>query len=559
MINPRAEKTSTLKTHRLGVLLMVLFYLLAAGTLGTLTSLADRENFLLDTERVTKDLVRLLEEHALRTLDATEVVLLRVVDRIGFKGLNTVANSLEDWSMISHLAEASPHIAMIFIADASGKVLSASTDRVPPARNIAETDYFRGIRGGAESFIGQVSLDPIIKEYGFVLARRLDDKSGNFVGMVGAVIPTKYFREFYQNLNIGGSPGLGVYTLDGWILVREPLKAEEVGRNMSKNPVYTKYLPEAPIGTYRGVSAYDGILRIVSYRKIESRQLLAWIAISTEDALNAWKERVVRNAGLGLIGLVVMLGLAFLVLRSIRREQLQSQALAEANVTLERTNAELERFAEIATHHLQEPLRHIISFAGLLELRHAKDLDPELREYLGYMVGGAQRMKNLLLDLQRYTGLEVGPPPSVVVETEECLKRAVARYSSLIEKVGATIVWNDLPRLRADGEQLAFLFEELIHNAIEYRSKDRSPQISVAAERHGGMWRIDVTDNGVGMEPQYAARVFRIFERLHANPEHEGTGIGLALCKKVVERHGGVIWVDAKPGEGSTFRFTLAA
>jgi signal transduction histidine kinase len=559
MINPRSGKLSTGKTHKFGVLLMVLFYLLAAGTLGTLTSLADRENVLLDTERVTKDLVRLLEEHALRTLDATEVVLLRVTDRIGFKGLNTVSSSLEDWSMISHLAEASPHIALIFIADANGRMLSASTDRFPPDRNIAETDYFRGILGGAESFIGQVSLDPTIKEHGFVLARRLDDKSGNFIGMAGAIIPTKYFREFYQNLNIGGSPGLGVYTLDGWILVREPLKPEEVGRNMGKNPVYTKYLPQSPIGTYRGVSAYDGILRIVSYRKIESRQLLAWIAISTEDALNAWKERVVRNAGLGLIGLLVMLGLAFLVLRSIGREQRQSQALSEANITLARTNAELERFAEIATHHLQEPLRHIISFAGLLELRHAKDLDPELREYLGYMVGGAQRMKNLLLDLQRYTGLDVGPPPSVVVETEECLKRAMVRYSGLIEKVGASIVWDSLPSVRADGGQLVFLFEELIHNAIEYRSKDRSPKISVAAERQGEMWRIDVTDNGVGMEPQYAARIFRIFERLHANPDHEGTGIGLALCKKVVERHGGVIWVDAKPGEGSVFRFTLAA
>jgi signal transduction histidine kinase len=541
MTSHSSERLSALKTHKFGVLLMVLFYLLAAGTLGTMTSLADRENVLLDTERVTKDLVRLLEEHALRTLDATEVVLLRVADRIGFKGLKTVTESLDDWVMINNLAESAPHIALIFIANADGQILSASSDRTPPQLNIAETDYFRGIRNGGEVFIGQVSLNPVIKEYGFVLARRLDDKAGNFIGIVGAVIPTKYFQTFYQNLNIGGSPGLGVYTLDGWILVREPLKPEEVGRNMGKNPVYTKYLPQSPVGTYRGVSAYDGILRIVSYRKIESRQLLAWIAISTEDALNAWKDRVIRNAALGLIGLMVMLGLAFLVLRSIHREQRQSQILAEANISLERTNAELERFA------------------GLLKLRHAKDIDPELREYLGFMVGGAQCMKNLLLGLQRYTGLEIGPPPSVAIETEQCLKRAITRYADLIEKAGANITWNNLPSVKADGEQMVFLFEELINNAIEYRAQERVPQITISAERQGSMWRIDVADNGVGMEQQYATRVFRIFERLHANPDHEGTGIGLALCKKVVERHGGVIWVDAKPGEGSIFHFTLAA
>jgi PAS domain S-box-containing protein len=226
---------------------------------------------------------------------------------------------------------------------------------------------------------------------------------------------------------------------------------------------------------------------------------------------------------------------------------------------LRRSNAELEQFAYIASHDLQEPLRMVASYTQLLERRYAAQLDQTAREFIAYAVDGARRMQQFITGLLRYS--RVGTEPRVLEEVNlrEVFEAAIANLRMMIEETGAAVEAHDLPLVRGDPRQLTQLFQNLIGNALKFRKPDQPPRVEVRAEPDGDFWRLSVRDNGIGLDPKFAGRVFVIFQRLHTRDEYEGTGLGLAICKKIVERHGGRIWVESKEGEGATFFFTLPA
>ncbi len=232
-------------------------------------------------------------------------------------------------------------------------------------------------------------------------------------------------------------------------------------------------------------------------------------------------------------------------------------ALREAHEELKRSNAELEQFAYVASHDLQEPLRMVSSYTQLLMRRYGDKLDGDAREFTAFIVDGATRMKQLIEDLLAYSRVGTRDKNFKPVDAGSSLGRALTNLRAAIQDSGATVTHDPLPTIPCDEVQLAQLFQNLIGNALKFRKPDAAPAVHVGAADQGAEWEFMVRDNGIGIEPQYFERIFMVFQRLHDKGEYPGTGIGLAIVKKVVERHGGRIWVQSRPGAGTTFHFTM--
>ncbi|PYE52695.1 GAF domain-containing protein [Deinococcus yavapaiensis KR-236] len=237
----------------------------------------------------------------------------------------------------------------------------------------------------------------------------------------------------------------------------------------------------------------------------------------------------------------------------------QRDALALANEQLRHSNAELEQFAYVASHDLQAPIRAVTSFAQVVEGRYGDRLDERGRSYLEQISANGQHMKRLLDDLLAYARLTTHLTAPDVVSMNEVFDAVAARLAPDVERWGATLTREELPSVRVDRPQVDQLLQNLLYNAVKYHRPDVAPMVRVSATRDEAMWHFRVIDNGIGIEDKYFERIFVIFQRLHGRERFEGTGIGLAVCKKIVERHGGRLWVESRVGVGSTFHFTLPA
>lgn len=245
--------------------------------------------------------------------------------------------------------------------------------------------------------------------------------------------------------------------------------------------------------------------------------------------------------------------------RDVTKQRRAEEKVERYAAQLERSNRDLEQFASVVSHDLREPLRMVTSFLRLLERRYEDRLDAKGKEFVAYAVDGAERMQEMiraLLDLSRVgtRGQELKP-----TEVEEVLDKTLSALRRVIEDTEAEVTHDPLPTVMGDEAQLGQIFQNLIANALKFHKQDQVPRVHISAERQGDEWLFSVVDNGIGIAPEQSKRIFRVFQRLHTEEEYPGLGIGLALCKRVVERHGGHIWVESAPGEGSAFYFTLPA
>jgi signal transduction histidine kinase len=292
----------------------------------------------------------------------------------------------------------------------------------------------------------------------------------------------------------------------------------------------------------------------------------AWRTVVTvpTQTLYAPSEGLGRWLPWGILGLLalVLFGGVRLILRMVEtghRLTGANESLESANQDLERSNADLEQFAYVASHDLSSPLRSVSSFSRMLSKRHAGRLDPEADRWIGFIEDGVDRMQRIIDDLLRYsrvdqTELRAGP-----VDLAEVMAEVETALAPELEKRGAQVTTGALPTVMAERTHLSQVLQNLVVNATTYVAPGVVPRVHVSAKREGEMCRVSVTDNGIGVEPEHMERIFKMFQRLHDERDHPGSGIGLAISKKIVERHGGRMDVEAHPGGGSTFSFTVAS
>jgi light-regulated signal transduction histidine kinase (bacteriophytochrome) len=245
------------------------------------------------------------------------------------------------------------------------------------------------------------------------------------------------------------------------------------------------------------------------------------------------------------------------VVRDISERRKSEERLARTVEELKRSNEELQQFAYVASHDLQEPLRMVASYTQLLSQRYKGRLDADADEFIAYALDGSKRMQRLIQDLLLYSRAGSKPKAFHEISTQVALSEALGNLRATIEESGAEVTHDWLPPITTDESQLVLVFQNLVGNAIKYRGAE-SPRVHISASKNGGKeWIFSVRDNGLGIDPQYFQRIFIIFQRLHGREEFEGTGIGLAICKKILERLGGRIWVESESKKGSTFYFSL--
>jgi light-regulated signal transduction histidine kinase (bacteriophytochrome) len=245
----------------------------------------------------------------------------------------------------------------------------------------------------------------------------------------------------------------------------------------------------------------------------------------------------------------VLIGYAKILSDETARKQLQD--------SLTESNSALEQFAYVASHDLQEPLRTMATYAQLLTRKYRGKLDGDADQYLGFIVSASARMSALIQDLLTYARLTTEEERPSSIALDEDLEAALTHLNQAIEESGASVTHDPMPTLPVDRGQMVRLFQNLIGNAVKYRKPDRPSKVHISSEQKGAEWVFSIRDNGIGFDPKDAPAIFAPFKRLHTAEEYPGTGVGLAICRRIVQAQGGRIWAESQPGEGATFFFTL--
>ncbi|MGL5033661.1 MAG: ATP-binding protein, partial [Microcystaceae cyanobacterium] len=278
------------------------------------------------------------------------------------------------------------------------------------------------------------------------------------------------------------------------------------------------------------------------------------VKLSPRKSFELWKETVQLNSlPWKTIEIRAALNLRNGIVNIILR---QADELAELAENLKRSNADLKKFAYVASHDLQEPLNQVANYVQLLEMRYCENLDDDAKDFIGFAVEGVSLMQTLIDDVLSYSKVDIQSAEIALTDTQLAFERAIANLRLRITETEAVVTQDPLPSVMADSTQLMQVFQNLLANAIKFRTTE-PPKIHVSATRLEDCWLFSVEDNGIGIDPQFSDRIFIIFQRLHTRDEYSGTGMGLAICKKIVEGHRGRIWVESEPGKGSTFFFTV--
>jgi chemotaxis family two-component system sensor kinase Cph1 len=385
-------------------------------------------------------------------------------------------------------------------------------------------------------------------------------------------------------LDLTNAQGAAIYLGGKYTLIGNTPKEEELNflvewlkNNVENEVFYTDSLPKIYPDAISFKNVASGLLAIpiseqnyVLWFRPEVIQTVNWggnphqafsvnqsggnVRLSPRQSFELWKEIVqLTSLPWQSVEIKAALELRKTIINIVLR---QADELAQLAQDLERSNAELKKFAYVASHDLQEPLNQVANYVQLLEMRYEAALDEDGKEFIGYVVEGVSLMQTLIDDVLAYSKVDTLGVAFQVIEVEKALDRAVSNLRQRIAETGATITHDPLPTVMADGTQLIQLFLNLIGNAIKFRSS-QPPKIHIAAERLEDEWLFSIRDNGIGIDPQFSDRIFIIFQRLHTRDEYPGTGMGLAICKKILECHRGRIWVESQLGQGATFYFTI--
>ncbi len=459
------------------------------------------------------------------------------------------------------------------VADADGRIIAATDVPSSAGAVTLPPEAFDRVRRTGRIYVEKIDSAGTPHRQtvvGFIAP--IYEPGGAFRGAVASQVPIENLRTIFEQ---EGRLRYGHDVYDWLLLARDGVIISEKHQaaGLEHGPV-TLDIPS--VGKAAGDRDHSGFVEETHHRRGEpvitgyastrgyqNFSGLDWIVLfrQTHEQVYAPVDHLLWTVGgVGFMVILPLTGFGMWVSWQLGRERsklIQARHTLEKSVTeLGRSNADLQQFAYVASHDLQEPLRMVSSYTQLLAKRYKGTLDADADEFIGYAVDGATRMQKLIQDLLTYSRLsttarEFEPAPMGAVLT--C---ALDNMMNAVKESQAVITHDRLPTVRGDAQQLAQVFQNLLSNAIKF-SGNGPPRIHISARRATDEWRFSVQDHGIGIDPQYAGRIFVIFQRLHTRAEYPGTGIGLAICKKIIERHGGRIWVESELGKGATFWFSI--
>lgn len=528
---------------------MVAVAAIIGATASTTYLWADRQSTRQRAEATAGHLVRLLAGQVAHGVDVATLIASSLPDS------GELSASRRD--RLRAALATMPPLDTVVIVDARGRVVVDLAGRLEPGAVISDRDWVRStltdVKAGAR--LAPAAANPVGGGAALVVASPLMDPVHGLAGAVGAAIPLSRFGAIADDVGSGGGAAFGLFRRsDATQLLRMPI--DGIDMTGDAPPGLSERSADSEAGTYWTTGRAGPLL--VSYRVVAGKGLVAWVCLDGAVPMAAWTVRAGMIGACGGGAVLVLAALGAMLARTLRTERKAAAALRAANQELSRSNADLEQFAYVASHDLKEPLRNIASYVQLLQRRYQGRLDEDADAFIGYTVDGVRRMQAIINELLVYSRIGTGPLSRDLVQSGVLVAAALANLKTVIAEAGAAIeVTRPLPVVLGDAGQLASVFQNLIANALKYRRDDVRPEVAIAAVAIGDQWEFRVSDNGIGIDPQYHAQIFELFKRLHARDRYSGSGIGLAVCQRVIERHGGRIWVESAPGRGATFHFTL--
>jgi signal transduction histidine kinase len=454
------------------------------------------------------------------------------------------------------------------VTDLQGRIIAATDSSRSLAQESDEAAWVKGAQSGqVQLIVPHFAGESQSASVGF--AAPVYDSSGRIVELVVSSVPLERVQAVFDQ---EGRLSTTVEDTYGWLLVSPDgvILAQKMSSDSSAAPSQYRLDPRIAAGGGKGyveqadpqrrIDILTGYARGRGYGNFPG---FNWIVLVTLDRHLAYVsiDRLLWSVGtIGLLVVAPLTGFGIWASWKLGREHqnltMTRQDLEKSVAELARSNDELQQFAYVASHDLQEPLRMVSSYTQLLAKRYKGKLDSDADDFIAYAVDGANRMQKLIQDLLAYSRVSRQAGEPEIVSAETILGHVLYNLQMALEESGAVVTHDPLPTVRVDERQLLQLFQNLVSNAIKFRGPDPL-RIHVSAKRVGQEWLFSVCDNGIGIDPQYAERIFVIFQRLHTREDYPGTGIGLAICRKIVERHGGRIWVESEVGKGATFYFTL--
>jgi signal transduction histidine kinase len=521
----------------------------------------------------TENLSQVLVQSIHGSIDQINLILLTVTDEIEKQLNSNVIEKLPLEPFLSRERKRLPEINRILVSNSQGELVLGIDGARPHRKSVADRDYFILLRDdpNAKLVIGKPIAGVVDGEWIQIFARRINSPDGSFAGVVTGSIRLEYFRKLFSSITVGKHGSITLRDKDLAILARYPdnqMSGYSVGQKIVSKSLHELIKSGKSSATYKATNPVDSIERTITFHKVSDYPLYVTVGLATNDYISVWSREAMWVSGLVLIFTLLTCFASWLLICKFKREKQSEEALllahekleqkvAERTLSLETALRELESFSYSVSHDLRTPLTHIDSFITIMSEDFRDLLPPQAISLVDRTLAESRRMGKLidaLLELARVSRTQITKKP---VNLSELAIRVCDGLREGDPDRSVEIVIGDGLIVQGDKSLLIQLMVNLLGNAWKYTSETPTAHIEFGKEVVAGQDIFYISDNGVGFDMAYSDKLFREFQRLHGS-EYEGTGIGLATVKRIVDRHRGSVWAVSKPNEGATFYFTLS-
>lgn len=514
-----------------------------------------RQDAVLAAEQLVTSLARVAQERLDGAMRSVDLLLADTANKVAERPAAEQLNAY-----IKARVAAFPELRGIALINADGQMYYYSY-QTSPLLDLSDREHFlvhRRTPQDQSTYLSRPLVDRATRDVSIFATRAINDPQGTFLGVASAVILPEFFAQTLTSVTPEPNGATAITNTQCEILSRVPKVENLIGQQRPADNRLCIAARAGGAGTFLYTTAADDVPRIVAYRSLANQLGIVSVGIPLEEALAHWRQQAWAVSLVELAVVSFMLAMAAILRRA---EQRRSQLLDELGRTvkrLARSNEDLENFAYAASHDLQEPIRNIVRYSQLIARRYEGKLDPDADTFLNFIVESGWQLHDLINGVLAFSQIENTNHPFLEVDCETLLTEAQEFLADSIQTNQAVLtIQHPLPVLWGDPAQLALVFQQLLANAIKFHHPDHAPEIALSVRRLDQEWEFTVADNGIGIEPAHTATIFVIFKRLHSRQNYSGSGIGLALVKRIIQRHGGTIRVESTLGQGARFIFTL--